>query len=122
VGAAHFLRLDGVQQRVVEALSSTASWDSTGLPTVPLRWVLIRDPQEEFQTQALLCTNHDADPERITSWFVSRWQMEATFQDIRQRLGFEAQRHWSDLAIQRTAPALLALFLAGYAVRPPAHV
>ena len=36
--------------------------------------------------------------------------MEATFQEVRQRLGFESQRHWSEEAIQRTAPALLALF------------
>jgi hypothetical protein len=39
-----------------------------------------------------------------------RWQMEATFQEARQRLGFETQRHSSQRAIQRTAPALLALF------------
>ena len=36
--------------------------------------------------------------------------MEATFQEVRQRLGFETQRHWSDKAIERTAPAMLALF------------
>jgi hypothetical protein len=100
----------GAHQRVVEVVSSTAIWYSTGLPAVPLRWVLIRDPQEEFETQALLCTNPDADPERIISWFVRRWQMEATFQEVRQRLGFETQRHWSERAVQRTAPALLGLF------------
>jgi hypothetical protein len=77
---------------------------------VPVRWVLIREPQEEFETQALLCTDLDADPERIISWFVKRWQMEATFQEARQRLGFETQRHWSERAIQSTAPALLGLF------------
>ncbi len=75
-----------------------------------LRWVLIRDPKEEFETQALLCTDLDADPERIISWFVRRWQMEATFQEVRQRLGFETQRHWSELAVRRTAPVLLGLF------------
>jgi hypothetical protein len=36
--------------------------------------------------------------------------MESTFQEIRQRLGFETQRNWSERAIQRTAPALLGLF------------
>ena len=97
-------------QRTVEIVSETAVWYSTGLPAVPVRWVLIRDPEGEFETQALLCTDLDADPERIISWFVKRWQMEATFQETRQRLGFETQRHWSELAIQRTAPALLGLF------------
>lgn len=38
------------------------------------------------------------------------WQLEAAFQEVRQRLGFETQRHWSERAIRRTAPALLGLF------------
>ena len=50
---------------LVEMLSGTAIWYSTGLPAVPLRWVLIRDPEGEFKTQALLCTDLDTDPERI---------------------------------------------------------
>lgn len=100
----------GEGERAVEVVSQTAVWYSTGLPAVPVRWVLIRDPKEEFKTQALLCTDLDAKPERIISWFVMRWQMESTFQEVRQRLGFETQRHWSELAVQRTAPVLLALF------------
>jgi hypothetical protein len=100
----------GKEKRTVEVVSATAVWYSTGLPAVPLRWVLIRDPKEEFRTQALLCTDLEVEPERIISWFVRRWQMEATFQEARQRLGFESQRHWSQRAIQRTAPTLLALF------------
>jgi hypothetical protein len=100
----------GGAQRTVEIVSETAIWYSTGLPAVPVRWVLIRDPQEEFETQGLLCTDLDADPERMISWFVKRWQMETTFQEARQRLGFETQRHWSERAIRRTAPALLGLF------------
>jgi hypothetical protein len=100
----------GEGERSVEMVSETAVWYSTGLPAVSLRWVLIRDPKEEFETQALLCTDLDAKPEQIISWFVRRWQMEVTFQEVRQRLGFETQRHWSELAVRRTAPVLLGLF------------
>jgi hypothetical protein len=101
----------GGTQRVVEIVCDSALWYSSGLPVVPLRWVLIGDPkEEEFETQALLCTDLAADPGRIISYFVRRWQMEATFQEMPQRLGFETQRHWSELAIQRTAPALLGVF------------
>ncbi len=100
----------GGAQRLVEIVSETAIWYSTGLPAVPIRWVLIRDPEGDFESQALLCTDLSADPARIISWFVRRWQMESTFQEVRQRLGFETQRHWSEMAIQRTAPALLTLF------------
>ena len=70
----------------------------------------MRDPQKEFKTQAILCTDLNADPENILSWFARRWQIEATFQEVRRHLGFETQRQWSELAIRRTTPALLGLF------------
>jgi hypothetical protein len=76
----------------------------------PALGVLVRDPQGQFKTQALLCTDLRADPEKIICWFVMRWQIEATFQEVRRHLGFETQRQWSDLAIRRTTPALLGLF------------
>ncbi len=47
----------GGRRRTVELISKTALWHSAGLPAVPLRWVLIRDPEEEFETQALPCTD-----------------------------------------------------------------
>jgi hypothetical protein len=100
----------GSEQRLVEVSSQTAVWYSTGLPAVPVRWVLVRDPEGEFKPQALLCTDLDADPEEILRWFVMRWQLEVTFQEVRRHLGFETQRQWSEMAIRRTTPALLGLF------------
>ena len=100
----------GEREREVEIASATAVWYSTGLFAVPLRWVLVRDPQGQFKTQALLCTDLKANPEKILSWFVMRWQMEVTFQEGRRHLGFETQRQWSEPAIRRTTPALLGLF------------
>ena len=39
-----------------------------------------------------------------------RWRVEVTFQEVRAHLGVETQRQWSDKAIARTTPCLLALF------------
>jgi DDE superfamily endonuclease len=100
----------GSGDRMVEISSNTAVWYSTGLFAVPVRWVLIRDPQGEFKTQALLCTDLEADPQKILCWFVMRWQLEVTFQEVRRHLGFETQRQWSEMAIRRTTPALLGLY------------
>jgi hypothetical protein len=100
----------GSRERTVEIASQTAVWYSTGLFAVPIRWVLVRDPEGVFKTQALLCTNLEADPKKILSWFVMRWQLEVTFQEARRHLGFETQRQWSEMAIRRTTPALLGLF------------
>ncbi len=104
--------------RTVELTSQTAVWYRSGKPPVLIRWVLIRDPQGSFATQALLCTDPAADPTQILEWFVLRWQLEVTpyqvrgrlFQEVRTHLGVETQRQWSDLAIARTTPVLLGLF------------
>jgi hypothetical protein len=86
---AKFANWYGQKERTVEIASETAVWYSTGLFAVPMRWVLVRDPQGEFKTQALLCTDLEVDPEKILSWFVMRWQLEVTFQEVRRHLGFE---------------------------------
>ena len=96
--------------RTVELTSQTAVWYRSGKPPVLIRWVLIRDPQGSFATQALLCTDPAADPTQILEWFVLRWQLEVTFQEVRTHLGVETQRQWSDRAIARTTPILLGLF------------
>lgn len=96
-------------KREVEIISNTCLWYS-GWITVPIRWVLIRDPQGKFEPQALLSTNLKLRPVEIISCFVRRWQIEVTFQEVRTHLGVETQRQWSDLAIARTTAALMALF------------
>jgi DDE superfamily endonuclease len=96
--------------REVEVCTDTAVWYHTGLPPVMLRWVLIRDPQAEFEPQALLSTQLPHSPAQILAWFVRRWTMEVTLEETRAHLGIETQRQWSDLAIGRTTPALFGLY------------
>lgn len=47
---------------------------------------------------------------QIVTYFVRRWTVEVTFQEVRAHLGVETQRQWSDKAIARTTPVLLGLF------------
>jgi hypothetical protein len=100
----------GERNRVLQIVSDTAVWHHPGAPVVPLRWVLIRDPQGAFPTQALLCTDLDAPPAQIIAWFVQRWQMESTFHAAREHLGVETGRGWAERTIRRTTPVLLGLF------------
>jgi len=94
----------------LEYVTGTAIWYHGGLPPLPIRWVLVRDPTGTRKPQAFLCTDLDATPAAILGWFVHRWSMETTFQETREHLGIETQRQWSDLAIARTTPALFGLF------------
>ena len=100
----------GEGERVVEVVSAACVWYHRGLPPVPIRFVLVRDPQEKFSTQALLSTKLEVEPVQILEWFVKRWQMEVTFEEVRAHLGVETQRQWSEKAIARTTPCLLGLY------------
>jgi hypothetical protein len=100
----------GGGERTVEISTSTAVWRHGGMPVVPIRWVLVRDPLGKLDPQALLCTDPAQDPVQVLRWFVQRWQVEVTFREVRDHLGVETQRQWSDLAIARTTPCLLGLF------------
>jgi hypothetical protein len=100
----------GQGERMLEILHGTAVWYHSGLPTVPIRWILVRDPSGQLDPQGFLCTRLEADPVQVLRWFVLRWSVEVTFQETRAHLGMETQRQWSDLAIARTTPALLALY------------
>jgi hypothetical protein len=108
--------------REVEVCTDTAVWYHSGLPPVAGRWVLIRDPQGDFEPQALVTTHLAHTPIQRLEWFVRRWTMEVTFEEARAHLGLETQRQWNELAIGRTTPALFGLYslvvLMAHAVRP----
>ncbi len=100
----------GASARRVELASGTCVWYHAGLAAVPIRWVLVRDPEEEFDAQAFSSTKLETAPQQMLEWFVRRWTVEVTFEEARAHLGVETQRQWSEKAIARTTPALFALY------------
>jgi DDE superfamily endonuclease len=100
----------GQAERCVHIASATAVWYHSGMPSVPIRWVLIRDPAGKFAPQALLSTKLALDPMQILPWFIQRWQLETTFEEARAHLGVETSRQWNDRSVRRTTPALFGLY------------
>ncbi len=105
---------DGRPARAVEVVWETAVWSHTGLPPVPLRWVLIRwvlirDPHGQCRTHALRWTEWTASPVPLRAWFVPRWQLAVPFQAMRAHLGLAPPRQWTPLAMARPTPALFGL-------------
>jgi hypothetical protein len=72
----------GEAERAVDITSGTAVWYHGGLPVVPVRWVLVRDPAGRFEPQAFLCTDPGGEPVQILKWFVLRWRLEVTFEGV----------------------------------------
>jgi hypothetical protein len=114
------------QPKPLHWLTGTALWYSTGTTPLPLRWVLVCDPTGQLSTKAFFSTNLDQDPLTIITDFIKRWAIEVTFEESRAHLGVETQRQWSDLAIERTTPALFGLFslvaLFAHALQPDGRI
>jgi hypothetical protein len=100
----------GGQRKALWVFSHTALWHTPGLPPVEIRYVLVCDPQGKLRMEAFFCTDLQATPVQILAWAVMRWSVEVTFEEARAHVGLGTQRQWSDLAIVRTTPVLLALF------------
>ena len=77
----------GGVERTLEVTTDTAVWYHSGMAPVPLRWVLIRDPQGQFPTQALLSTTVADTAQQIVERFVLRWHLEVTYHEARTHLG-----------------------------------
>jgi hypothetical protein len=104
------VRWYGGQLKTLWVFSRTALWYTPRQPPVAIRYVLVADPEGKLRMEAFFCTELEATPEQILAWVVMRWSVEVTFEESRAHLGLETQRQWSDLAIARTTPVLLALF------------
>lgn len=99
----------GGEIKMVCILTGVNLWYSPGEKPLPIRWVLVVHPDKNA-AEAFFSTDLGAAPETIINQFVLRWNVEVTFEETRAHLGIETQRQWSDKAIARTTPCLMALF------------
>jgi hypothetical protein len=87
---------------------------------------LVRDPAGDWPPKAFFSTDQNQSALSVVTDFIKRWSIEVTFEESRAHLGVETQRQWSDLAIERTTPALFGLFslvaLFGHALKPDGQI
>ncbi len=100
----------GGVDKALEIVTGVSLWYHRGAAPVRLRWVLVRCPDHSLKPTAFFCSGGSVSAHQILCWFVSRWNIEVTFEELRAHLGFETQRQWSVRAIERTAPCLFGLF------------
>jgi hypothetical protein len=100
----------GGQDKTLELATGVCLWYTPGHDPVPIRWVLTRCPEGSCLPIAYVCSNLQVAAEQILSWYLGRWNIEVTFEEVRAHLGFETQRHWSVAAICRTTPCLFGIF------------
>lgn len=100
----------GGRKKKLDIATGTCLWYGYGIRPVPIRWVLTRDSNTKGEATILFSTDLNAPPTIIIESFINRWQIEVTFEEARRHLGMETQRQWSDKAIDRITPCILASY------------
>ena len=99
----------GGTKRKVRLFTGTNLWYKAGGLPLSIRWVLVQDTTSG-NTEAFFSTDIAIPAIQIVEYFVLRWNIETTFEEVRAHLGVETQRQWSNNAINRTTPVLMGLF------------
>lgn len=100
----------GQNKKKLKYISNISLWGADGFMPVPIKWVLVIDPEGELDPVPLMSTDLQLSAEKIITLYIRRWNLEVTFEEVREHLGVETQRQWSDKAIARTTPILMGLY------------
>jgi hypothetical protein len=100
----------GGVKKTVQYVTVTCLWGASKGLAIPIRMILIRDPEGRFDPVPLMSTAYWLGVEVVIQEFVKRWNIEVTFRDCREHLGIETQRQWSFLSIARATPCLFAVY------------
>lgn len=99
----------GIKKKL-EVLEGSCLWYGYGIRPVPIKWVLTRSPGNNETGTVIFSTDINITLTETIGKFIGRWQIEVTFEEARRHLGMETQRQWSDNAIDRITPSILASY------------
>jgi hypothetical protein len=96
--------------RNVEVITGTGGWFKSGKGLVMIRWVYVRDLDGTHRDEYFFSTDTSMTPQAIIEMYGGRWNIETTFQELREHLGLETTRGWSRRTVLRMAPALIVMY------------
>jgi DDE superfamily endonuclease len=98
--------------RRVDTATGTGHWYKAGWGLVPIRWVFVRDTTGTHRDEYFFTTGRGLGPTAVIGHYGGRWNIEATFQELRSELGLETTRGWCKKTVLRAAPCLFGLYSA----------
>ena len=75
-----------------------------------VRWVFVHDLTGSHRDEYFFTTDTDMSVQQVIETYVSRWNEETTFQEMRSYLGLETTRGWTQKTVLRAAPCLFGLY------------
>lgn len=100
----------GGGRRRIEVVSDTGHWYESGKGLVPVRWVFVHDCTGTHRDEYFFTTDLAMTPKMIVETFTGRWNIETTFQEMRDYLGLETTRGRTKNTVLRAAPCLFGLY------------
>lgn len=94
----------------LDVLTGTCLWYHNTVGGVPIRWIITKDPNGEHKPIAILVTDFRICAEQAIAFFVGRWPIETTFQEINRHFKLDTIHTWSDMSVNRTAPIIIASY------------
>lgn len=96
-------------KKVLDVISGKALWYGYGEPPEAIAWVLTHDPDSNA-LMGLMFTDPEESAKSVIEYFVGRWSIETTFQEVRSCLKYETLRTWANKGIERVSPTVMALY------------
>ena len=96
--------------RRVETATGDGRWYKSGHGLVLIRWVFVRDRDGTHRDEYFFATDPAMGTSAIIGHYTSRWDIEATFEELRSYLGLETTRGWCRSTVLRAAPCLFGLY------------
>ena len=98
----------GVRNIVV--ITGIGGWFKSGKGLVMIRWVYVRDLDATHRDEYFFSTDTSISAGAIIEMYGGRWNIETTFQELREHLGLETTRGWCKSTVLRMAPALIVMY------------
>lgn len=96
--------------RNVEVITGQGHWYKSGQGEIPILWVFVRDLTGTHRDEYFFTTDLGQSAKAVIEMYGGRWNIETTFQEMREHLGLETTRWWSRQTILRMAPCLFCLY------------
>ena len=114
---------DGGQRRV-EIVTGVGHWYRQCQGLVKVRWVFVHDLTGHHRDEYFYSTQPATSASDIIEAFVGRWDIEVTFEEMREHLGLETTRGRTRNTVLRVEPCLFllhALITFWYSQLPKSH-
>jgi hypothetical protein len=96
--------------RNVEVVTGKGHWYQSGKGATEILWVFVRDLSGTHRDEYFYTTDLSMSAKQVIEMYGGRWNIETTFQEMREHLGLETTRGWSRQTVLRMAPCLFCLY------------